>query len=64
MTEEEIVGCARDAMDVALVTFWDEFSASVCDVIYKELDLNSISINIGDKSYALQLGQMIRIQTV
>ena len=25
MTEEEIVGCARDAMDVALVTFWDEF---------------------------------------
>lgn len=53
MTEEEIVGCARDAMDVTLVTFWDEFSTSVCDVIYKELDLNSISINIGDKSYAL-----------
>lgn len=53
MTEEEIVGCARDAMDEALVTFWDNFSAKVCDVIYEELDLNSISINIGDKSYAL-----------
>ena len=63
MELEELLFAATIAADHAVDEFWDYLFENIGDD-WREIELNPISITIGDKSYVIQLGQMIRIQTV
>lgn len=53
MELEELLFTATIAADRAVDEFWDYLFENISDDTWREIELNPISITIGDKSYVI-----------